>query len=155
MYFCIIPKEDDEISALRNQINIIIANLANIKDCLKNKITKNGGNREIIETEINNSIYLQIIMDLANQEKHGYPLTITRRSKKDPRVENIHRALTISNKQDDIVIRRSDGAAIKNCMTTIVADIVDANGNFLYRLDDLVQKVLESWETIIKKYNIK
>lgn len=146
-------KEEEE-PVVRNQINNVIANLANIKDCLKKKISENGGNKNVIESEIDNSIYLQLIIDLANQEKHCYPLTKTRRSKKDPLIKNIGRALTVSNKKDNVRITRSDGAAIQNCMTTIVAEITDSKGNFLYRLDDLINNTLDDWENIIKKYNI-
>ena len=53
-----------------------------------------------------------------------------------------------------MLITRSDGAIIKNCMGTIVADITDAEGNLLYRLDDLIENALSAWENVIKKYNI-
>ena len=59
-----------------------------------------------------------------------------------------------SNKKDNITITRSDGAAIHNCMTTIVAEITDSKGNLLYYLDDLINNALNDWENIIKKYNI-
>jgi len=141
-------------SKVLNQINNIISNLANIKDCLKRKLEDRGDNPQTIESEIDNSTDLQIIIDLANQEKHGYPLTKTRRSQKDPLIKNIGRSLRPSNKPDNIRVERSDGAAIQNVMTSITADITDSNGNFLCRLDDLVENALNDWEGIIKKYNV-
>jgi len=146
--------KEEEVPALRNQINNVIANLANIKDCLKKKMVEKGNDEKQIESEINNSIYLQLVIDLANQEKHGYPLTKTKRSKKDPLIKNIARALTASNKKDNVTVKRSDGAGIHNCMTTIVAEITDSKGNLLYYLDDLINNALNNWENIIKKYNI-
>lgn len=141
-------------SKLLNQINSIIANLANIKDCLKKKLEQRGDDPKIIENEINNSMYLQIILDLSNQEKHGYPLTKTRRSRKDPLINNIGRALSPSNKPDNIRYEKSDGSTIMNAMVKITADITDSQGNILYRLDDLVENALNFWEEIVKRYNI-
>lgn len=145
------PKDEVKIF---NQINNIIANLANIKDCLKRILRNKNQDQNIIENEIDNSTCLQLILDLANQEKHGYPLEKIRRSKKDPLIKNIGRALTISNKPDDITIKRDDGAAIKNMMTIITADITDSSGNLLCRLDFLIENALSDWNKIIKKYNI-
>ena len=146
--------KEEEVPALRNQINNVISNLANIKDCLKKKMVKKDNDKKQIESEINNSIYLQLVIDLDNQEKHGYPLTKIRRSKKDPLIKNVARALTASNKKDNITVTRSDGAEIHNCMTTIVAEITDSKGNLLYYLDDLINNALNDWKNIIKKYNI-
>lgn len=91
---------------------------------------------------------------MANQEKHGYPLTKTRRSQKDPLIKNVSRSLMRSNKPDNIRVERSDGAAIQNAMVSITADITDSNGNLLCQLDDLIENALNNWEGIIKKYNI-
>lgn len=141
-------------SKVLNQINSVIANLANIKDCLKKKIEERGDDPLIIENEINNSPYLQIVLDLSNQEKHGYPLTKIRRSKQDPLIKNISRALSPSNKPDNIRYEKDDGSEIINAMIKITADITDSKGNILYQLDDLVENALDVWEKTIKKYNI-
>ena len=136
-----------------NQINNVISNLSNLKDCLKNILKKKGKDGKIIEKEIDNSIYLQLVIALSNQEKHGYPLK-NRRSKKDPQIKNINRGFTASDRADNLLVKKSDGSSMKNCMVKIIADITDNNGNFLYRLDDLVENALSDWEKIIKKYNI-
>ncbi len=145
---------DDEPRVL-NQIDSVILNLANLKDCLKRKMEQRGDDQEVIEDEINNSPYLQITLDLSNQEKHGYPLTRTNRSEKNPLIQNVSRALSPSNKPDNIRYERSDGSAIMNMMVKVTADINDSQGNLLYRLDDLVEGTLGAWEQIIKKYDIK
>lgn len=137
-----------------NQINSIIANLANIKDCLKQKLIQRDDNPDFIENEIDNSLYLQLILDLSNQEKHGYPLKKTRRSEKDPLIKNVGRSLSPSDKPDNIRYEKSDGSAIMNLMTKITADITDSQGNILYQLNDLIENALSAWEQIIKKYNI-
>ena len=145
----------NDIYKVLNQINSVIANLANLKDCLKQKLTQRGDKPEIIEDEINNLPYLQVILDLSNQEKHNkYPLTKTRRSKKDPLIKNVGRSLSPLNNPDNIRYQKSSGSAIVNMMVKITADITDSQGNILYRLDDLVENALGDWEQIIKKYKI-
>lgn len=144
---------EDRVKIL-NQINNIISNLANIKDCLKRKLEQRKDDPQVIENEINNSLYLQLILDLASQERHTYPLTKIRRSKKDPLIKNIDRVLTTSNKPDNIRHEKNDGSAIMNAMVVITADITDLQGNLLCHLDDLVKNTLSVWEQIIKKYNI-
>lgn len=137
-----------------NQINSVISNLANLKDCLKKKIEESGSDSKVIEDEINISPYLQVILDLSNQEKHGYPLTKTRRSGKDPLITNVGRALSPSNKPDNIRHEGSNGSSMMNMMVKITADITDSHGNTLYRLDTLVENAMCAWEQIIIKYNL-
>lgn len=139
---------DKDEHDLYNKINIIIFNLANVKDCL----VKNGVNKKILETEINKSLYLQLILDLANQERHGYPLTKTRRSSKDPLIQNVHLVMTVSNRKNNFYVERNDGAAVQNIMSVIVADITDSTGNIICRLDELVDNALADWEKIIRTY---
>ena len=145
---------DDKPKVL-NQINSIISNLANLKDCLKRKIKQQGEDPKVIEDEINDSPYLQVILDLSNQVKHGYPLTMTRRSGKDPLIKNVGRTLSPSDKPDNIRHERNDGSAMMNMMVKITADITDPQGNLLYRLDDLVEGALSAWEQTVEKYNIQ
>ena len=123
-------------------------------DILKKKLKDRGDDSQIIEDEVNSSLYLQLILDLSNQEKHGYPLTETRRSKKDPLIKNVGRALSPSNKPDNIRYELSDGSAMMNVMVIITADVTDSKGNLLCRLDELIGNAQKAWEQIIKKYNI-
>mgnify|MGYP001189042920 CR=1 FL=1 len=141
-------------SKILNQINSIISNLANLKDCLKRKIGQQDRDPKIIEDEINDSPELQIILDLSNQAKHEYPLRRTRRSGKDPLIQNVGRVLSPSNKPDNIRHQKNDGSAMMNMMVRMTADITDSKGNLLYHLNDLVEGALGAWEQIIKKYGI-
>ncbi len=137
-----------------NQINNVISNLANIKDCLKKKLQDRGDDPQAIEYEINDSLYLQLVLDLSNQEKHGYPLTKTSRSQKNPLIKNVNRGLSRSNRLDNIRYEQSDGSVIVNMMIIITADVTDSQDNLLCRLDELVENALKFWENTIKKYNI-
>lgn len=140
-----------------NRINTIVSNLANLKDHLKVKLSKKREDPQKIEDEINNSIELQLILDLNNQEKHGYPLTKTRRSNKDPKITNISKAISPKpNVKPTAFIRNPvTGAGYTNNMAIVItADVVDNQGNLLYDLSNLIDKSLSIWESIITKYNL-
>lgn len=54
--------EDEEV--LLNRIMVILYNLASLKDHIKNRLSMKGHNPVIVETEINNSLHLQVLMIL-------------------------------------------------------------------------------------------
>ncbi len=82
--------KSDENSYLNN-IMIILHNLANIKDNLIKSLEAKGKTKQqakrIVEDEINSSLHLQVLIDMVNQEKHGYPLTLHIRSHKNPLIK--------------------------------------------------------------------
>ena len=53
----------DQVSLL-NKSMIILQNLASLKDNIKNSLKKNGYSPQIIEEEINNCIYLKVLIDI-------------------------------------------------------------------------------------------
>lgn len=140
-----------------NRINTIIANLANLKDHLKTRIELQGGNPQDIENEIKQNLPLQVVLDLYNQEKHGYPLK-NKHSGKDPKIINISKAL--SSKPGVVAtafIRDpvTGAGATNNAAIVITAEVIDSRGKLLYYLNDLIDKSLNSWEIIMTKYNLK
>lgn len=140
-----------------DRINNIISNLANLKDHLKTILEQRGGDAQKIEDEINQNLSLQVILDLHNQEKHCYPLTKTKRSGKDPKIINISKAISSRPgvKATAFIRDPITGAGATNNMAIVItADVVDNQGNLLYGLSDLIDKSLNSWETIITKYNL-
>jgi hypothetical protein len=140
-----------------NRINNMISSLANLKDHLVTKLKIQGGNGQDIENEINKDLALQIILDLNNQEKHGYPLKKTRRSGKDPRIINISKALSPRPGVKATAFIRdpiTGAGATNNMAIVIIAEIVDNQGNLIYHLSDLINKSLKAWEEIITKYKL-
>ena len=160
----IIKKPDDKGSTIilsfgnniviLNQIGSIISNLANLKDILKDCMEKQGKGKQLIEEEIDKSIALQLILDLSNQEKHGYPLAKKRRSKKDPLIKNIRSGMGPSDKPDSIRYLGPGGSAAYNVMISIHADIVGSTGQHLFTLDELVNQAIKDWEKIIKMFQV-
>lgn len=84
-----------------NKILMIIYHLGGLKDHIHKRIVSNGfqkiGKKEIIEEEIEKSFELQLVLDLVNQEKHGYPLKDKfNRTKKNPQIGNINNILSLT-----------------------------------------------------------
>lgn len=61
---------NDDTETIINKIFLILYNLASLKDHLKNCLRSKNLNQNVIEDEINNSLHLQVLIDLVNQEKH-------------------------------------------------------------------------------------
>ena len=146
-----------DVDETRNRINTIISNLANLKDHLKTKLKQKGGNPQEIENEINQSLPLQLVLDLNNQEKHGYPLKETKRSKKDPKIINVSKGISsIPGMNATRFIRDSITGAghTDNMAVVITGEVVDGQGNLLYSFNDLINRSSDAWETIVTKFHL-
>lgn len=145
-------------AAIINRIFLILYNLASLKDHLKTCLEKNGYDKNIVEKEVNNSLYLQVLIDLVNQEKHGYPLTRTNRSGKNPIIDKPSQFLGLTPElglPGTFFAIGIDKAYTFSGQSTIIidAEIWDDTGNFLFRLDELVNICYLKWITIANTYN--
>lgn len=145
------PNDDSEIL---NEVHNIISNLANLKDLLKETFLQHGLEDQLVEDHINKSLALQLILDLNNQDKHGYPLTKWQRSKRDPLIKNLARVITPSNKPDNKEYSDESGAKFFNIMAKLHADIVDSERNHICTLDQLIHQAILDWNSILRKHNI-
>ncbi len=97
--FSIIAGNDDEETII-NKIFIILYNLSSLKDHLKNHLKGKNINPQIIEDEIKNSLHLQILIDIVNQEKHGYPLKKSNRSDKNPIIKHTMQMINFTSNSE-------------------------------------------------------
>jgi len=135
--------------------NIVLAineHLAKLKDHLKTKL---GSQRQLVEDTINDSFELQLIMDLSNAEKHGYPLDRRERSNRSPRLVNIRTSVMIPP-QEEIGINLRTGEVVKqgNCRIEVQAEVVNNAGELICRWPGLVDKALKEWEHFIHEHNL-
>lgn len=129
----------------------IIHNLATLKDHLKNSLKTKGLDPQIVETAIDDSLHLQVLIDIDNQDKHGTSLRNSR-SKKSPVIKNAKRGLFMGSKVRDIEgnIIKEDGPSIM----AIKALIKDDKDELLFNLDDLIEVCYSKWISIIKNYKL-
>ena len=130
----------EEIRIAKHTFTDMVSRLANIKDPLKNKLEDNNLNRQLAEDCINSSQYLEIVMDLNNAEKHGYPLKKTRRSKIDPRIENIRKEMLVPLKTGKFT------SVFSESIVVFAADVVDLSGNKICDFYELIEHSLTDWE---------
>jgi hypothetical protein len=142
-------------------LNVISA-MADLKDNLKKRMVIKGLNESLVDTEINNNLPLQLITDLDNQQKHGYPLTKFRRSKRDPLIQNVKSflAMKLGQASDagfslDLVNQNVNMVGDTQGKTQIEADITDSSGNSICTLDEMVYDSMRLWETFIKVHSLK
>lgn len=138
-------------SKTTNIVFVIIEHLAKLKDHLKTKL---GSRKNLVEDKINDSFELQLIMDLSNAEKHGYPLN-TERSNRSPRLQSISTALVIPP-QEEIAINLRTGEVVEpgKCRIEVQAEVVDKAGEFICRWPRLVDKATKEWEHFIHEHNL-
>ena len=132
----------DEVLDANNRIIHITHQLANLKDNLKNYLSKKSVSGQIVEDNINNSQFLSIITDLSNSDKHGYP-TNSKRSRLDPKIVNVRKGMQINNKLAKVFYDVMDSRIV------FTADIVDFNDNFICDFNDLIEKAIENWEDFL------
>ena len=151
---------NDDTKNILNKIFMILHNLASLKDHLKNCLKSKGYDQNIVETEINGSLHLQVLIDIVNQDKHGYPLTRTKRSGKNPVIKDPKQVLKLSTGTEPhssarFVMSLDDGSYQINGQSTIAinADVCDDQGNILFGLDELVDTCFAKWENIAKTYS--
>ena len=150
---------NDDLSTLENKIFLGLHNLSSLKDHIKNCLKNGGNDPKEVEMEIDNSPHLQVLIDLVNQEKHGYPLRKRNRSGKNPIIKDIEQVLTLRNEHKgdkSFSISFSSNGKITsegNNSIDIVADIFDDKNNKLFDLDELVETCYTKFENIAKKYN--
>jgi hypothetical protein len=137
--------EDEE--ALLNRIMIILYNLASLKDHIKNRLSAKGLNPMIVETEIDNSLHLQVLIDIVNQEKHGTPLKKSRSNKgaviRYPRIGYFP-----FRKHPDAAADDEEGTMV------IHALIKDNRENLLFHLDDLIETCFAKWNELINSNSL-
>lgn len=127
---------DDE-SEILNKVMMILYNLSSLKDHLKNDFRRVNLNPDNIEREINNSIHLQVLMDIVNQDKHRTPL-------RHPRSDKSLKIIGLSNG-----MRLADKRTGEKKLTMFIdGTIVDNNNQRIFGLDELVEQSFDAWKTL-------
>lgn len=142
---------------LSNLAHAIIHNIANLRDHLRHWARKNCQNQNDIDKTITNCPALQIIIDLSNNDKHGYPPRDGGHSKRSPKLVEVKRVLTIG--PGTALIFTPNGlkqTTSGDGSSQVIVDgtVVDINGVPIGDLYDLWNEALKAWEQQIKAFGI-
>ncbi len=83
---------DDDLS---NQAHSVIHNIANLRDHLKRWASHHGQDKKKVDEAVDACPELQIIKDLSNNDKHGYPPRKGGRSGQSPQLVEIDRVMRL------------------------------------------------------------
>ncbi|SFD92279.1 hypothetical protein [Spirosoma endophyticum] len=136
--------------------------IADMKDCIKRKMSSMDLSPKLAEDEINNNLSLQLITDLDNQQKHIYPLTNEERSHRSPQYRNVHSYVkfTFGSGADSGIAFDLVGQTVNPVGNTVVkaeveAEITDKDGNFIVTLDTMINDAIAIWDNFFVLHNIK
>lgn len=134
----------------------IINNIASLKDHLKNKLESIGRDPKLVENMIDSSKALSLVLDLWNQDKHGYPLKETNRSNLNPQIVNVNQGLVISNSSDKTSVSftitedSASYASSENAAIAISGEVVDGSGKFIISVENMFRQAVIDLESFLK-----
>jgi hypothetical protein len=146
---------------LRNVAFQIIRSIADLKDHLRGAARHAGHDPEEVESAIDNCLSLQLLIDLANFDKHGgHDKPSKQRSGKSPRLQNVRGALRMQTTGQIgalIGIQLTPQGAVPfgggDAAVIITGEIVDDSGKVL-ALDYTQDQGVAAWEALFARFEI-
>ena len=149
----------DELS---NQVHSAIHNIANLRDHLRRWASQHGQDKNKVDQAVGNCVELQIIADLSNNEKHGYPPRDGGRSGKSPQLVEIDRVMRLQTQPrkgskicmtlgaDGVPKFIGDGTA----RAVVTGDVVDNHNHRIGELYDIANKAVRAWENLLIDFGL-
>lgn len=147
---------------LSNYAHGVIHGIANLGDHLRRWAAQNGQDKAKVNETVDISPDLQIIIDLSNNDKHGYPPRNGGHSKKAPQLTEVTRLMRLQTQEkkdsgigmtfaaDGKPIFFGDGTA----KAVITGDVVDAQNNRIGDLYDISINAVGAWEKLITHFGL-
>lgn len=157
-------KGDRSYEEISNHAILLIHNISNLKDNLKHWAKRNDKDRNIVENAFHDSRELNIVQDLSNNDKHGYPPRDGGFSGESPRVEKFERVMKMTvkgvkrsfvsmtfDKKGVPIVSKSGSSEAK---VVITGDILDSDGNTIGDLYETLLKAINDWENVLREFAI-
>jgi len=150
---------DEEMT---NHAHSIIHNIANLRDHLRRWADRNGREKKRVDETIEQSFELQIIRDLSNNDKHGYPPRNDGCSGKRPKLVEIRRIMQLKLKPQG---RSTIGMTLAangeprffgngTAKAVITGEVVDKDGHRVGDLHKMTIKAIKAWEQLIDEFGL-
>lgn len=144
----------------------VIRAIADLKDHLRSAARRLKLDPEDVERSINQSLPLQLMIDLANFDKHSkHGKVKAQRSKRSPRLINVRGALQITTKAGEfgpggcVGIQLTPQGAMPfgtgKSAVIIMGDIVDESGTQLLELNFAQTAAIQAWEALFAQFSIE
>lgn len=150
---------DETISNLAHSL---IHNIANLADHLRGWASKNKEGKALVDKAVKSSFELQVLKDLSNNDKHGYPPRDGGQSGRMPKLLNPRRILRLTTGaakgsgvmltlgRDGQPVIRGSGSA----KAMVTGEVVDSKGEHIGDLYDIAAKALADWEVLLSEYGV-
>ena len=147
---------------LLNQAYSVIHNIANLRDHLRRWASRHGQDKKKVDEAVDGCPELQIIKDLSNNDKHGYPPRDGGNSGRSPQLVEINRVMrlqTQARKGSSVVMTIGAGGVPKfigdgTGKAVVTGDVVDNNNEKIGDLYDIVSKAVEAWEVLLAEFGL-
>jgi hypothetical protein len=150
---------DDDLA---NQAHSVIHNIANLRDHLRRWAAHNGQDKTEVDAAVGNCTELQIIKDLSNNDKHGYPPRDGGHSTRSPQLVEINRVMqlkTQAKKGSTIGMTIGAGGVPRfigdgTAKAVVTGDVVDNDGNRIGDLYEIANRAVEAWEALLVHFGL-
>jgi len=147
---------------LTNIAHSFIHNIANLQDHLRRWAVHKGHDKAKVDQTVDNSLDLQIIKDLSNNDKHGYPPRDGGHSRKCPKLVSVNRIMqlkTQAKKGSTSGMTLGVGGVPKffgdgTAKAIITGDVVDNDNNRIGDLHEIATKSVEAWEQLLADFGL-
>ena len=147
---------------LSNYAHLVIHNLANLQDNVKRWAAHNGHDKAKVDQAVNNSFDLQIIKDLSNNDKHGYPPRDRGHSGKYPKLVDINRVMQLKTqaKKGSTIGMTLDAQGIPKIFgngtskAIITGNVVDNDDNLIGDFYEIANRAVEAWEQLLDDFGL-
>lgn len=150
---------------LENKAFQVIRSIADMKDHLRAAARRLQRDPSEVEQAIETSLPLQLMIDLANFDKHGaHDKPAKQRSKRSPLLINVRGAFQITAKVGDIgpagafgfrqTLRGVQSFGGGKAAVVITGEIVDAVGQEIMALQFAQASAVEAWEVLLARFGI-
>jgi hypothetical protein len=139
---------------LSNLAHSVIHNVANLQNHVRRWAAKNGKDPNRIDQTGSGSAALQIIKDLSNNDKHGYPPRNGGHSGKVPKLVEVRRVLRLTTAAEAgssvaVILTPAGPKQLSGTGSTAVivtGQVVDPSGAVIGDLYSLALEALKAWE---------
>ena len=151
------------IEKLSNIAHSLIHNIANLRDYLRRWAVQNGNQKGKVDETFRNSLALQIVQDLSNNDKHGYPPRDGGCSGRSPKIGEVHRIMQLATRPEKgswVTMTLGRGGIPRISGTgsgraIITADVWDRDGKRLGDLHEIAEEAVQAWEQLLKEFGVK
>jgi len=146
---------------IANFAHTAIHAVAHLGDHLRRFARQADLNPDDVDSTIEGSQELKVLIDLSNNDKHGYPPRDGGKSGISPRVLKFRRSLRVSTGPGEGetvgVVLTANGPVLEgsgSAAVVITGEVVDKKGSVVGHVDKYLEAAAAQWEALLKKWKV-